>query len=514
MNVNQGFSALRKMFSFPALLGVMLAAGACASTTWSGIMGGKLLTEADCWWHILVGERILSTASWPTTSLYSFTVPGAPWMASEWLGEVLMAVSVRAGGLTGLVIAFMGLSLLLMVLLYYYAWLRCGNSKAATAACAILLPLTTAFFMMRPQLLGWLFFLATLICLERFRQGRRKTVWFLPVIFLLWANTHPSFVFGLFAMGLYGGGGMLSFRRANLIAERWPAEQRRAFLRASLFCVLALLVTPYGTRLAMYPFDAALMQRLTISSNPEWHSMEFAISYGKIFFGLILLFLLTQVFTPPLTYRLEDLGLFLFAVYAASEHWRLTILFTLVFAPLLATLLVRWIPGYDASKDRYALNATLMALILAGLYWSFPSSRQLEEEVKREYPYGAVQYLRQTPVGPRVLNEIDWGGYLLYSLRPDYRVFIDGRRDPYEPSGVLDDYLQISSLGPQALPLLQKYDLDACLVRRGAPLATLVAALPQWELVYSDRISQLFVRRRDSASGLDNSGAAADAGGR
>ena len=66
-----------------------------------------------------------------------------------------------------------------------------------------MLPLLIVCVNLRPQLLGYIFLLLTLICLERFRQGRQKTLWVLPVVFALWVNTHGSFVFGLMALGLY-----------------------------------------------------------------------------------------------------------------------------------------------------------------------------------------------------------------------------------------------------------------------------------------------------------------------
>ena len=182
-NPRQSFSAiktsLRKAFSFPVLLGIMLVAGACGGVyvklqELPNLPSGKIqvaIFEGDTWLHILMGEDLLRTHQWPITDSYSFTAHGNAAMAYEWLGEVGMALVNRAGGLRGLAISLMALGSALLLLVYYYAWLGCGNSKAAFVACMLVTPLAAAAFTLRPQLLGYIFLALTLIVLEHFRQG-------------------------------------------------------------------------------------------------------------------------------------------------------------------------------------------------------------------------------------------------------------------------------------------------------------------------------------------------------
>ena len=140
------------------------------------------MKDPDTWWHLAIGERILAERTLPTADPYSFTVSGNDWMAYEWLGEVVMASAARWGGLPGLIALLIALSGMLLLLLYYYAYLRSGNVKAAFIACAVLLPAAAISFNLRPQLFGYAFLLITLIFLERFRQGRQKTSWNSPRI--------------------------------------------------------------------------------------------------------------------------------------------------------------------------------------------------------------------------------------------------------------------------------------------------------------------------------------------
>jgi len=478
---------LRKVFSFPALLGATLAGGAY-------VVARSNCPDPDTWWHLAVGKHILETRSLPSVDPYSFTVSGTHWIAYEWLGEVFMALAGRLGGLRAPTVLLVLLSAALLVLLYCYAWLRSGNCKAAFIACALVLPVATAFFTLRPQLLGYNFLLLTLICLEQFRRGHPRALWLLPPLFLVWVNTHGTFVFGLVVVGLAWLSGQVGFDTGGLVAKRWTRAQSRYLLVVMFLCVLVLPLTPYGTRIAAYPLEMGLGQPVNIASIVEWQPLAFNLFLGKMFLALLLLFFLAYLAQRP-QLRLAEVGLLLFAAFAACVHLRFLPIFLAAFTPLLALLLARWMPGYEAKKDRPVLNVAFMTLIAASVVFSFPSSGRIEKMAAEQYPREAVAYLRAHPVRGPMLNEYGWGGYLIWAFGPEHKVFIDGRADIYEYAGVLSDYMSITLMDPQALRLLRKYGIEACLVSRKAPLATLLAALPDWERIYSDELAALYVHK-------------------
>jgi hypothetical protein len=60
---------LRRVFSFPVFVGAMVSlAAALVTTLWEPgpVIAGRVVVEGDTWWHLVVGERILSTHTWPT----------------------------------------------------------------------------------------------------------------------------------------------------------------------------------------------------------------------------------------------------------------------------------------------------------------------------------------------------------------------------------------------------------------------------------------------------------------
>ncbi|MFZ0880738.1 MAG: hypothetical protein WCA98_14980 [Candidatus Acidiferrales bacterium] len=485
--------ALRKVFSFPVFLGVLLFAGVFASTFARGTFGANLVSEGDTWWHLATGERILATHHLPVTDPYSFTVNGQPWLVYEWLGEVTIGYFGRLGGLAGLSTLLLVVSGTLLLLLYYYAYLRSANWKASFVACTLVLPLTTFFFTLRPQLIGYVFLLITLICLERFRSGRQQTLWILPPLFLIWVNVHGSFALGFLVLGVYWVSGLREFQIGGLVAKAWSPRQRLHIAYIFLLSLLAALVTPYGSRIAAYPLQPILMQPVGVASILEWMPMPFNLMMGKMLLGGLLLFIVALAAARPV-FRVEDFGLFLIAMAGAILHRRLMLFLLVIFIPIIATLIRGWFSRYRPEIDHYILNAALIFLIALAIVKFSPTSDKLASILPQKFPVGAVSYLRQHPLDAPMFNEYGWGGYLIWA-RPEGKVFIDGRADIYEYAGVLSDYLDISRLAPNTLFLLRKYNVGACLLEPSNPLGTLLRVLPDWEIVYQDKTSILFVRK-------------------
>jgi hypothetical protein len=479
---------VRRCCSFPVLLGFLLAGSLCCF-----VLGSSLRIEPDTWWHLKLGQDILATGHWPKAEAFSFSARGTPWFDYEWLGEVALALGFRAGGLRGLEILFWGLSSTILVLAYAYATLRSGNSKAAFVACALLMPITSICFTMRPQLLGYIFLLIVLICLERFRQKRQKTLWILPAIFLVWVNTHGSFSLGLAALALYFFSGLADFRWGGIRAQRWTPEQRRHLGLVGLLSLAVLPLTPYGARLALVPLTVARSLPVNMANIKEWRPTDFGLWEAKLMLALLLIYFAAQVMLR-LRFRLEELALLFAAVFLAFVHYRFVILFGIVFAPTLAVILSRWVPRYDASRDKFALNAVLMLAIATGVWTQVPSQAAMTKSVEEGFPVRAADYIRRHPPTGAMFNAYGFGGYLVWALPPAYPVFIDGRGDLYEKAGVFADYIRIMQIQPDMPSLLEKYKIQSFLIPPNVPLATFLSAQPDWKRVYQDDLSVVFVK--------------------
>jgi hypothetical protein len=474
----------RWLVSFPAMLGAMLVGASFSAVRTFNV-------DPDLWWHIKTGELILSTHKWATTDPYSFTSFGAPWISCEWLGDVFFAVVYRLGGLRGLEALLIVLASAVILALYGFATLRSGNCKSGFVAAAVLLTLAQASFNLRPQMLGYLFLILTLVALEFFRQGKGRAIWLLPVLFLIWINTHGSWIIGLGVIVLYIACGLVDFHIGSLEARRWTKPERLRLETVFMLCLAAIPITPYGTELAAYPFKVASAYPVAIASVLEWQVMPFNLLGGKIFLALILGFFFMQMFFR-FSWQLFEVLLFMFGVAMACMHARFLLLFVPFFAPLLATMVARWISGYDKTKDQFLLNFALILGIAIAIVHYFPSKSEMAKNVADKFPVQALAYMREHPVPGPIFNAYGFGGYMIFS---GHKTFIDGRGEMFEEVGVFQDYMHITLLRPGAIKILGNYGIQAVIMEREEPLSTALAAMPDWQAVYSDPVSVIFVKR-------------------
>jgi hypothetical protein len=484
----ESWSLLRTVFSFPAMLGTMLAGAAF-------VMGRAFDINPDFWWHAKTGEMILATRQWPTVDPFSFTAAGRPWLAYEWFGDVLFAEIAREAGFRGLAALLIFLTFAILAALYAYATVRSGNSKAGFATAAVLMVLASPAFTLRPQMLGFLFLILTLLILERFRQGKPAMVWCLPPLFVVWINSHGSWIIGLGTIAIVWICGAIRLKIGNISSARFTRAQSARLGIALAMCLVALPITPYGMKLAAYPFEVASSLPLNLANVTEWRSMPFQDLTGKVFLGVVLGLLVCRA-AMRLRWRLDELVLFVAGTVMACLHVRFLLLFVPFAAPVLVDTLAQWIPAYDRKQDRFWLNGALMAGAVALMLAYFPTKKSLEQIVAQNSPVHAVEYLRSHAVPGPMFATYEFGDYLVWSVAPATRVFIDGRGELYEREGVLADYLQVAGVRPGAIEVLRSRGVQSCLVRRGEPLITLLGALPDWRQIYSDDLSVLFVRNK------------------
>ena len=482
---------LKWVFSFPVVLGAGLITLVFTKMR-------EFQVDPDMWWHIKTGAAIVATHRWPTTDPYSFTVFGKHWIAFEWLGDTLISTVSRIGGLRGLDLFLIVLGSAVVLGLYLLSTITSRNSKAGFAAVAVLSPLVVVSFNLRSQMLGYLFLVLTLIALELFRQGRRWTIWMLPPLFLIWVNTHGSWIVGLGALFVYWVCGLKKFRLGGIEAAQWSPLENRHISLVFLLSLVAITITPYGTELAVFPLSVASSLPIGFANVSEWMPVFAFAGLAKFFLILIFGTFILQI-ALGLTWRLEELVLFLGSAVLTFLHARFVLAFAPFFAPVLARIFARWLEPYSHSKDRYALNGILLAGVLAALIHYFPTRAELQQHVEDLFPAKAVEYLRHHSVPGPMFNTYNFGGYLIWSRGPENKVFIDGRGEIYEHEGVLAEYVKAYQVQPGGLAVLDHYHIQSCLLRSDEALTTVLSALPDWQEVYSDHTSALFVRRNSSS---------------
>ena len=187
----------------------------------------------------------------------------------------------------------------------------------------------------------------------------------------------------------------------------------------------------------------------------------------------------------------HELLLLALGTWLAISHQRLVFVFGILAAPVLSRLLSSFWDGYRQDKDLPLANAILITASLLIAFWAFPGQATLAQQVERASPVKAVEFIKTNHLSGRMLNEYVYGGYLIWAA-PENPVFVDGRADVFEWTGVLADFGRWETLQSNPNVLLEKYGIDFCLLARSSPMVTVMSLLKDWKIAYKDNNSVIF----------------------
>jgi hypothetical protein len=110
------------------------------------------------------------------------------------------------------------------------------------------------------------------------------------------------------------------------------------------------------------------------------------------------------------------------------------------------------------------------------------------------FPIKAINTLEKDMPKGDVFNDFMWGGYLLYRIWPQKRVFIDGQTDFYK-SPLTREYNQVIEASPGWENILDKYQVQWIIIPPNLDVADWLDLSPDWKMYYSDKITAVWVRR-------------------
>ncbi len=477
---------------------------------WAGLHTPFLVL--DFWWHLKLGEVIVTTQSIPSTDLFSFTAEGRPFIAQNWLAEVLLFLFYRVAGLEGLVIA--GTALVLATLFLIHRISRRDVSDVRVVAVADLLVVVGLMLCsnLRTQLFSFLFFAIAYWALDDFHRGRWKKLAVLPPLMLLWVNMHGAFVLGLLLFVVY------------LIAVSLPAfvagmvrETRDLLLRGTMLLLLTALATlanPSGWRVYEYVAevsrDPASRTYVQEWQPPRIDEPEMLMAV----FGPAVLVLVAIVVSRRRPPAIEVLLVLMFLAFALNSR-RNAIWFSIIAGPIFARQLAQYPWGrlgarfrssaVPSANSRRMLNAAIVAVLaaLSAVFspWVYPhlgNEKLGTSLLDKRTPVAAVDFIESHGLFGRLFHPQIYGDYLIWRLWPRQKTFIDGRVHLF-PAEIADGYIQAMN-AMEWERWFDRWQIERVLLSKDEPdaraLLMEVGESPSWELLFEDNRSALFARRR------------------
>jgi hypothetical protein len=448
------------------------------------------MSTVDLAYHIRVGETILATGAIPRADYLTFTALGRPWVDQQWLAQVVFAATFGLGGwellavlraaLVGLIFGLVAASALAHgIAPRRAAWL----SIAAFVVGVVTLSL-------RPQLLAMALFAAGLLVVS-VRRREPRALWLLPVIGLLWANVHGSFVLAPILAG---------FAWLEDLFDPDASSARTLRIAAATF--LATLLNPFGWGAWVYAFNLAANPLVTTRIS-EWQPTSFRTFAGLVFFASALLLVAYLARRSARTSWLTLAWLaFLFVVGAFAERgvawWPLgaaVAVAGLLAADVRAGVLVSREPRPSMVNGAIAIVLGVAVLVLLP-WWRPTEAMTARRGLLDEAPAGLVKAVADsTDVGARLFVPQRWGSWFEFAL-PDRPVFVDSRVEVF-PAAVWADEAAISGGHDGWQATLDRWAVDAIVVdaASGEEVAQRLSIEPGWVEAAADADGWLFVRR-------------------
>ena len=430
---------------------------------------------------------------------WSFTRDGQPWLQHEWLSDVIFQGWAALFGVNSLVYWKWLVIILIFTLLFHVVRRVTGDPVSSYASVLLAIAAAAPFLDIRPYLyssLGYVLLLHLVL-------GRAKPPLYLPLIFLVWANVHGGFFFGLMVL-------FLLFLPLAIYGK--PKDRRRVGL-IWVACVLACLLNPNGIEVFAYPlkyaFDSSSPFKQAID---EWSSpLSPGRTQSPLYFVGVATFLAATallLFIPGqrkqrINWSLIALGVLTLAMSLTSR--RFIVLFaiaqSLVTGRALAVLVA-------AHMQRIPSLIAPALVLLLGVFWlrPYPVSAYAFHYLtaEDEFPIETCNFIELNQLSGNVFAYYNWGGYLHLRTNGRMRVYIDGRADTVYDADTLLKYAHVQGFRPGWEEIIESSGANYVLWprnRQGRPLGQLIAS-GRWRILFDDFVSVLLVRTQESLGPL------------
>lgn len=467
--------------------------------------------DPDFGWHYKYGEYTVEHREVLKQNIFSYTFQDYAWANSYWIPQVVFYTLASKFGYVffSMVMALASATLVVRFVLALAKKVGSGFILFLLMTCLLASGLSITSFSVRPLFFSTLYFMFLLWFLLSIKvDGARKDylkLLAIPVLFLIWANSHADFTIGLFAFGL--------FTLENIFFHLTATSKPRSLTKILLLFVIggsALLVTlinPFGVEL----WTTLLKETHAFQFNhiAEWvpvstNNMPYFVYYCTLL-GLSTFSLISVRRKLPLWYLILNVALLIMAV--RSQYFIRLVLFVSTYPILLywsgfIAEIRPFLPSYLVKSIKKGLIALLAISVLmgAGLFFDRMAVvlKFVQFQESEDLPIKALEYAQKEGISGKVFNLYGWGGFMIWQF-PQYKTFVDGRMPSwrYDDNSVFEDYINITKSPKKYAHLLEEYNVNWILFPPDDAFSKYLESQDViWEKTYTDEAAAIFLRRR------------------
>lgn len=486
--MNTDFSRDKYAFSIAAFLGIF---------SFAILLAYHNIADGDLWARLAQGASIWNTGHLIHKDVFAFTPVLPQYIDHEWGTGLILFFLLKVFGPTAL-LAFKILAAIAALILAILTG-RLNHCKWTTLLF-LAVPCAAAIFpgyvpVVRSHVVTYLFFAATLFCLEAMLRGRRRYALAVVGLMVLWVNTHGGFVAGLGIIGIYA--------IVAIISKKMPGAMP-ATLAAS---VLATFVNPYGAKFWGYLLPALAHPRTNIA---EWGPM--AMLGMDSFLGFRILFavaigaLIVGWDNDRLKKSPQSIIILALTAYLALRHRRHAPFFGLAACVFLGPYLesafkqiVFCMPSILRKKIKPAMVCVIIygiiALITACCVLPLVSFMVLAPA--GFYPVREADILMYAKAEGNVAVPLRWGDYIAWRLYPRIKISICGRYETMYPESTFEmNHAFFSKTGAGWDRIVRDYNVDYIMMElNNTGLKPYDLQKLNYEPVWSNGYSALYARK-------------------
>jgi hypothetical protein len=468
----------RNMLGWGAVVGLLVFAKLAN-------IGGKLLADPDTQWHVVVGRMIMEAGRVPVMDQLSHTFAGHPWIAKEWLSQVIMHGAYALGGWHALATLAIACTAFCIAVAAWSILDRTGNVLIGLMAAVLIFITLQSTIIARPHIITLpIMVLWTLVLSTAAARGRAHPPWAALGLMVLWANLHAAFMLGFIILGALA---------LDALLRAAPADRLRTVVGWGSFGVLAVvasMLNPYGWSSILLTFHMAGANE-GVPLIDEWTPIAMGWRAGLI--GLSAATLMLAMAFADIRRNGARILLGLFVTWLAFRFERFVMVLSMVL-PLISADSV----GVLIRRNRVKLGegvASHWPPVLAGgamaaLALSIMNPAHVPET---RFPMAAFAAVPAEVRQQNVFNSYNLGGFL---IGQGVKTFIDGRSDQLFLGGFLTRYAEQLSARNAAYrdEMVSRFNVGWAFVITDSPEHALFATAPGWREIYTDKYASAYVR--------------------
>lgn len=460
--------------------------------------------DYDLWARLIVGKSIVESGTILTKDFISYT-PTHFWYDHEWGSSFIFYLVFKYFSDFGLV--FLKGSLIFSIIYFINQTVKIKSDKT-TSPYNILFYIfvfisfyTILSATIRCHLFTFLFFTIWIYLLERYRLGRKKQLYILPVLMIFWCNIHGGCLSGLGLLVIYAIGEFLN--KKNI----------KDYVSILALTFGAMFINPYGPKYVLFLLKATTMDRPYIT---EWKSTfhhRYMFNYLK--FKLFLLIMSATVILKAIKDKINydkidktKLILLLTTAILAINHVKHQPFFVITAAIFLYDDFYYIFNAFIKNVNKlFHINSqtfikafvtvkeTLVySFILFICFVTFKTTDATIKISQIRYPIYAIEFVKLNDLKGNLFINFDYGSYAGYKLYPDNLIEIDGRYEEVYSGELLEEVKNFHLAKTKNWDkIIKDYRTDVIIIEKKYPVFNKLKEDKKWAMVFNDKDFAVFV---------------------